>query len=138
MRNYFVLSILLTASGCKTILLNSMIHDPVVETTSSIREFQETNNFSTKNSLILKGDSSNAVANVARSLSDFLVFDSLGNHLCYSGQSTCGGVQFRQLFEKNQYSFSTCDPDTISLSKLLASTYDLNEKQVSVSDFPKS
>jgi len=127
------------ASACKTILLNSIFHDPVVETTTSIRQFQESNDFSTKNSLILKGDTSTAIYNLMKcGVDGFLVFDSLGNRLCYRGQSTCGGVQFRQLFERNQYSFSSCNADSLSISSLLADTYDLNEKQIKVSDFPKS
>ena len=139
MRNYFMLFILIAASACKTILLNSIFHDPTVETTSSIRQFQESNNFSTKNSLILKGDTSNALLNLTNCLTyGYLVFDSLGNRLCYNGQSSCGGLQFRQFLERNKYSFSSCNADTLSISNLLANTYDLNEKQIKVSDFPKS
>ena len=132
---YLVLSLLFLTS-CKTLMLRYIIKDPKVENTSRIKSFQETNNFSTENSLILKADTSNAVERLLLGMSTgYYIFDKDGNQVCYNGASTCQGVQFRQLLDNEIDSFKTCKNDSVSLDKILGQSYDLNENPVNKSQF---
>ncbi len=116
-----------------------MIKDPKVENTKTITSFLTDNNFETTNSLILKADTTNVELQLLKGISTgYYIFDSLGKHICYKGLATCKGVQFKNLLNNKVDSFNYCKNDTIQLNKVLDQTYDLNEKNVSISQFPKS
>jgi hypothetical protein len=114
-----------------------MLKDPKVETTQTIKEFHEKHKFSTENSLILKADTGSAMMSLFRGMaSGFYVFDKDGNQLCYLGSGYCQGEQFYQLISSNIDSFSVCNRDSVSLDKVLARTYDLNEQPVTKTQLP--
>lgn len=116
-----------------------MIKDPVVENTNSIKTFLLANNFTTTHSLITKADTTNIGEKLFLGFTvGYYIFDAEGKHICYNGSATCGGVQFRQLLEGKIDSFKLCDKSEINLQKILTETYDLNENNVSLSNFPKS
>ena len=120
-------------------MLRYIIKDPKVENTSRIKAFQEKNNFSTENSLILKADTSNAVERLLFGMSTgYYIFDKDGNQVCYNGAATCQGIQFRQLLNNEIDSFQTCKNDSISLDKILDQSYDLNENSVIKNQLPIS
>jgi len=139
MNKMFFIALILALPCCRSALINTAIRDPVVETTSSIRQFQESNAFSTQSSLILKGDTSTAEINLMSCLTvGYYIFDSSGNHLCYGGKATCEGIQFRQLLKGQSDSFLRCLTDSLSISKVLENARDLNEHDQTFDSFPKS
>ena len=127
---------ILFLTSCKTILLNTMLKDPKVENTSTIKKFQTENNFSTNNSLIIKADTSNAQEKLLLGLTvGYYIFDKNGNQICYNGAATCHGVQFRQLIEGKVDSFQNCKNNKATFQNVISETYDLDEKPVTMSQF---
>jgi hypothetical protein len=120
-------------------MIKAMLKDPRVETTSTIRSFQEKNNYSTVNSLIIKADTSNAVQKLFLGMTvGYFIFDKDGNQICYNGSETCHGSQFKQLINGRLDSFMSCENAGVHLSDVLAETYNLDEKPVDRSHFPVS
>lgn len=139
MKRIFILLILFSLTSCKTMMIKMMLKNPKVENTNSIKSFQETNKYSTENSLIIKGDTSNAIEKLFLGMTvGYYIFDKDGNQICYNASSTCHGEQFKQLIENKIDSFKSCKNDSTTLQNVLKLTYDLNEKPVDKSQFPKS
>lgn len=130
---------ILFLTSCKTILINAMLKDPKVENTSTIKQFQTENNFSTINSLILKADTSNAEEKLILGLTvGYYIFDRNGHQISYNGSATCHGVQFRQLIEGKIDSFQISSKNEKTLNNIIEETYDLQEKQADVSQFKQA
>ena len=139
MKLFTILFTLITISSCKTILINSMLKNPTVETTQTIKEFQTNNNFSTENSFIIKGDNSTAIKRFLLGMAvGYYIFDKDGNHLCYNASSTCQGQQFKNLIDNKLDSFKVCKSDSINLENILMQTSDLNNNPVDVAKLPKT
>lgn len=131
MKTLLLVVSLFSLSSCKMVMLKMMLKDPKVETTQSIREFQTRNNYSTENSLIIRADTSDALQKLFLGLAvGYYIFDSTGNLVCYNGSSTCHGVQFKQLLDNKADSFKSCRNEGVTLDKILAEAYDLDEKPV--------
>ena len=137
MRQFVVFFLLIaTQTSCKTILLNRAMKDPVVETSLSIKEFQVKHNYSTENSLILRGDTATALERLFLGLSvGYYIFDNKGRQICYNGMAKCQGSQFRQLLANHIDSFELCENSEVTLEQVVKQTYDLNENAVSIADF---
>lgn len=87
-------------------IIKMMIKNPKVENTQSIKRFQEKNKYSTKNSLILNADTSNAAQKLFKGMiSGYYIFDKDGNQMCYNSESTCQGEQFRELINNEVNKF---------------------------------
>ncbi len=139
MKKLSLIIIPLFLTSCKTMMIKMMLKNPKVENTSSIKKFQQNNNYSTENSLIIKADTSNAIESLFLGMTvGYYIFDKDGNQICYNASSTCHGEQFKQLIENKIDSFKSCRNDSTSLQKVLKMTYDLNEKPVDKSQFSNS
>jgi hypothetical protein len=120
-------------------MINAMLKDPQVETTSTIKEFQLVNKYSTENSLIIKADTSNAVEKLFLGMTvGYYIFDKEGNQVCYNGSVTCHGSQFKELLNGNIDSFKSCEDKNVTLATVLAETYDLDDAPVDKNRFPAS
>ncbi len=122
--------------SCKAIMVGMMLKDPKVENTKTIKSFQEKNNFSTENSLILKADTATAIEKLFLGMpAGYHIFNKEGDLICYNAPSTCHGTQFSQLMNNQLDSFKLCKNDSVSLQKVLDMAYDLNEKNVDKNQF---
>jgi hypothetical protein len=131
MKNILLASFLFILTSCKAIMIRMMLKNPKVENTQTIKLFQTKNKYSTENSLILKGDTSNAKDKLFMGMTiGFYIFDKDGNQVCYNAFSTCRGVQFNELINNQIDSFKLCKSSNVSLDKILQQTYDLNENSV--------
>ena len=136
MNKILLLCSIIFLCSCKTFLINQMLKDPKVENTQTIKMFQDENNFSTKNSLILIGDTSNAESKLFLGfIVDYYIFDKEGNLVKYNGSATCHGTQFRQIVAGNIDSFKVAKNDSINLQKVLSGSYDLQENKVELNQF---
>jgi hypothetical protein len=134
----WILIPLIIFTSCKTILLNKIFRDPVVETTFSIERFQKQQGSNLKYSLIAKGSAATAKMDALQCLSKgYYVFDSSGKQLCYQGTATCSGTQFRELLlEEGEKKFIQCGGN--HLDDLLRNAYNLKQEIISFSDLPRS
>lgn len=112
-------------------MLHTMLRDPKVETTHSIKAFQLKHDFSTENSLIILADTTDAVKKLFSGMAaGYYIFDKDGDQVCYNASAACQGVQFRQLLANNTDSFRSCKNDTVNLARILSRTCDLNGQPV--------
>lgn len=129
----------LCTSSCKPLLVRALLKNPKVENTASVQQFQEKNNYSTTNSLILNADTSTAEEALFLGLSQgYVVFDQNGQKICYYGSSSCQGEQFSALINNDFEHFKVCETGSATLEEALSQTYGLNEKPVTLADFPTS
>lgn len=139
MKITFAIGLIITFASCKTILINKVLKDPVVETFSTIKVFQLKNNYSTENSFIIKGDTASAFEKLFLGMTvGYYVFDKNGDQVCYNGAETCHGSQFRRLLENQTDSFRLCDTKKVNLESVLKQTYDLDGNEVTLGEIEQA
>ncbi|OMP32298.1 hypothetical protein BKM32_04405 [Mangrovimonas sp. DI 80] len=117
-------------------MVNLLIKDPKVENTETIKAFQQKHEYPTTNSLILVADTTAILQSMLKGLSSgYQIFNSKGELLCYNGQSTCSGEQFRQFLKTSSETFTHCNDKNLTLDSVLAQTYDLNNQPVQRKQF---
>ncbi len=130
------LLVLFAFTSCQKILVRTLlIKTPRVETTASIKAFQERHNFSTNNTLIIDADSTDIQSKLFRGLTTgYMFFDKNGNLMKYKGTETCSGTQLGDFLDNDSLHYELAANDSLTFQKILAETYDLNGNSVSMTE----
>ncbi|GBL35971.1 hypothetical protein EMGBS15_15660 [Filimonas sp.] len=130
-------------SGCfitKKIIIKKVFRNPRVENTASIRSFLTKNKFDTTHSYLFKSDTVKDKTRqfIKRMFTRYAIFNSEGQRLCYNGNATCGGVQFKELIAGKKDSFSSCSQKTLRLQEELPLIMNFKRKPVTFQDLPRA
>lgn len=116
-----------------------MTKNPRVENPQSIQGFLNKHQYSTTNSFLLQSDSDQVYKNLLLPiLANYYVFNKYGELLCFNGNESCSGTQFRYLNTNYKDSFAVCKNDSIHLGIIIKSLVNLQLEPLDVSQIPKS
>jgi hypothetical protein len=135
--------IILCCSGCfiaNKIIIKKVFRNPRVENTPSIRSFLAKNKFDTAYTYLFKPDTvkDKSLQFVKRMFTRYALFNNEGQRLCYNGNATCGGVQFKELIAGKKDSFSLCPKKTLRLQQELMLMMDFNKNSVTFEGLPQA
>lgn len=127
-------------TSCKTVFVNWYFKTPIVENGTTINRFINKNKFNEEHQYYLTFDTLQSIEKqlFTSLIEGYHLFDSKGNLLCYKGNATCSGLQFKNLLTNQQTDFEICRNDTLSLASVLKQVRTLEDQKISTEDLPKT